>query len=262
MSKSKKKSKLKSFDENAGMHLNKFKIIVLILASVVVAIFFLVRSVPIFSVKTIEVRGNKIVSKDTIIDLCGIDYDSNLYGINKNYSISMIKSNAYIESVTISQNLPSTVVIEVEERKPLFVIKIDSGFVHFDVHGNIIDISENSGNLPIAVGFSTDLSNPKTGNKLQNEDVEKLNLVYKIIEIAKSKNINQFISDIDVSDSNNCKIILITEGKIAYVGDCSQLDIRMDYLKAIMEQETGNSGSIFINMDLNTGRAYFREEEI
>ena len=83
MSKSKKKIKLKSFDENAGMHLNKFKIIVLILASVVVAIFFLIRSVPIFSVKTIEVRGNEIVSKDTIIDLCGIDYDSNLYGINK-----------------------------------------------------------------------------------------------------------------------------------------------------------------------------------
>ncbi len=258
----KKKSKLKSFDENAGMHLNKVKIIMLILIVLVAVFLCTVRFIPIFNIKTIEIRGNEIVSKDSIIDLCGIDINSNLYGINKNHSINLIKSNAYIENVSISRKLPSTVIIEVEERKPLFVIQFEANFYYIDMHGNILDVKDHVQNLPVVEGFTTDLSKVKAGEKLSQDDSLNLNLIYRILEIAKMKQIDTQISEIDVSNINDCKIVLASESKQAFIGDCSELDIRMDYLKAILAQEAGNSGSIFVNMDLNKGKVYFREEEI
>ena len=258
----KKKSKLKSFDENAGMHLNKVKIIVLILIILVAVLLCTIRFIPLFNVKTIEIRGNEIVSKDSIIDLCGIDINSNLYGLNKNHIISLIKSNAYIENVSIDRKLPSTVIIDVEERKPLFVIQFEEKFYYIDMHGNILDIQEHFQNLPTVEGFSTDLSKVKTGDKLSQDDSSNLDLVYRILEVAKMKQIDTQISEIDISNSNDCKLVFASEGKQAFIGDCSELDIRLDYLKAILAQEAGNSGSIFINMDLNKGKVYFREEEI
>ena len=50
-----------------------------------------------------------------------------------------------------------------------------------------------------------------------------------------------------------------SEQKIAYLGDCSDLETRMLYLAAILEKEKGNPGEIFVNINLNTDDAFFRE---
>ena len=258
----KKKSKLKSFDENIGMHLNKVKIVLVLIVILFISSFCAVRFLPIFSVKNIEVNGNEIVTDDTIIELCGINYNSNLYGLNKNLAIGLIKSNAYIESATITRKLPDTLVIDIEERKPLFVIQKENEFVYLDMHGNILDIKDYTSGLPVVYGFKTNLDDLKVGNKISKEDFNNLDFVYKLLETIKIKQISSSVTRIDIEDTNNSKIWFDNESKVAYIGNGSELDIRLDYIKAILAQELGNSGSIFVNIDLNKGKAYFREEEI
>ena len=58
---------------------------------------------------------------------------------------------------------------------------------------------------------------------------------------------------------NNYTLFLETEKKTAYLGDCSNLETRMLFLVGILEKEKENPGEIFINMNLNTDDAYFRE---
>jgi hypothetical protein len=52
---------------------------------------------------------------------------------------------------------------------------------------------------------------------------------------------------------------LDSEGKTVYLGDCKDINTRILYLKAILEKESGNSGEVFINADLDTGYVYFKE---
>ena len=51
------------------------------------------------------------------------------------------------------------------------------------------------------------------------------------------------------------------EKKKVYLGDCSNLSNKMLYVQAIIEQEKGKAGEIFVNGDLNNKfNPYFREE--
>ena len=84
--------------------------------------------------------------------------------------------------------------------------------------------------------------------------------ISKIIDTANNNDIGSLITKIDISDEKNSIVILETENKIPYLGDCSDINTRILTLKAIIEQEKGKSGIAFINMDLNTGKAYFREQ--
>ena len=85
-----------------------------------------------------------------------------------------------------------------------------------------------------------------------------MNMVIKIFETTKSNDLGHLISKIDISNDKNYTIILDSEGKKVYLGDCSDLNTRILYLKAILEKSAGRSGEVFLNVDLNTQEVYFR----
>ena len=80
----------------------------------------------------------------------------------------------------------------------------------------------------------------------------------KIYEAAKSNGLADLVTKIDISNDKNYTIILETEGKKVYLGDCSNLNTRILYLNSILEASKGKSGEIFLNMDLNEQNPYFR----
>ena len=63
---------------------------------------------------------------------------------------------------------------------------------------------------------------------------------------------------IDITDDRNYTIILETEGKTVYLGDCSDLNTRMLYLKSVLEASSGKKGELFLNVYLNSDNVYFR----
>ncbi|MCI8310256.1 MAG: hypothetical protein HFJ45_08920 [Clostridia bacterium] len=54
-------------------------------------------------------------------------------------------------------------------------------------------------------------------------------------------------------------MFLENENKTVYLGNCKDLNTRILYMKAILEKESGKSGEIYINADLDTGYVYFKE---
>ena len=53
---------------------------------------------------------------------------------------------------------------------------------------------------------------------------------------------------------------LETEEKTVYLGEATELNTRMIYLSGILSREKGVAGEIFLNMNLNTEDAFFREK--
>jgi hypothetical protein len=84
--------------------------------------------------------------------------------------------------------------------------------------------------------------------------------IIKIVETANINDIGSYITKIDVSNTKNYTLILEGEQKTVYLGDCSDLNTRMLYLSGILSQTKNLAGEIFLNMDLNTEDAYFREQ--
>lgn len=235
---------------------NKAKKVGIIVLFIILIILVLGSS--LFNVQKIEVTGNDRISDEMIISLSGLELHKNIFTFNKLSVIDKIKENAYIKKVKISRKLPDTVKITVQENVPRYMIQIADSYAYINNQGYILEISTEKENMPIITGVSTDLSGIKEGERINVEDLKKMDMVIKICEIAKSNDLKELITKIDISDDRNYTIVLETEGKTVYLGDCSDLNTRMLYLKSVLEASSGKSGEIFLNVDLNSDNVYFR----
>lgn len=257
---SKKKTKKNSKNpnkKNKKLKMRKSaKIIFGVLLGIIVVILMI--NSPIFNVKKIEIEGNENVSDTKIISLSEIQLYTNIFKLDKLDVIEKVKENAYIEDVDVSRKLPSTIQINVVEREPKYMLQFADSYVYINNQGYMLEISNTKLDIPILIGFTTDLSNIKAGNRINVEDLKKMDMVIKIYEATKSNELGHLISKIDISDDKNYTIILETEGKKVYLGDCSDLNTRILYLKAILEKSPGKKGEVFLNVDLNSQNVYFR----
>lgn len=262
--KKKKKSKKNSSEKNTRIlgNLKKIKMKrrakVIFSLILIMIITIILCSSPIFYIKNIVVEGNEHLSDDKIISLSGLQLYTNIFKFNKKEVKENIKENAYIEKIELKNKYPSTVEITVEERVAKYMLQFADSYVYINNQGYMLEISNEKLDIPILIGFTTDLSNIKAGNRINVEDLKKMDIVIKIFEAAKSNGFGELITKIDISNEKNYTIILESEGKTVYLGDCSDLNTRILYLKSILEASEGKTGEIFLNIDLNSQNAYFR----
>lgn len=267
------KNKLKKDEENRKKvtkqekkrkkKLKKIKLIIkifLLIAIIAGGITFSLTS-PIFYIKDIKVINNNVIPSDTIISLSGLKTDENIFKFYKNNIIEKIKENPYVENIEIHRKLPSTIEINVTERVATYNIDYMGKYAYINTQGYILEISEDSKNMPIILGYSTNEGDIIPGNRLNNEDLIKLEDVIKIMNATKECGLDGQVTSIDINDENNYTISLNEEKKIVHLGDSSNLSNKMLYIKAIIEEEKGTEGEIFVNGDLNNKfNPYFREK--
>ena len=234
------------------------KIIAIIAFIVAIAIFFFTS--PVFNIKTIEVKGNNKVSTEEIIKLSQIETNQNIYKVSKNAVKDNIKENAYIENVQVYRMLPDKIEIEVKERTASFMIQINGKYAYINNQGYILEINSENIFLPIIAGYATLVDNIIPGNRLEQEDLIKLETVLTIMESANSNQMSELITTIDISNPKNYTLTLNNEEKTVYLGDASNISTRMHYLKGILQNEKGNPGEVFIDGNLTTQKVYFREK--
>ena len=216
---------------------------------------------PIFNIKDIIVTDNNKVPNDTIISLSTLQLEQNIFKFyNKNIE-NKIKENPYIEKVTIHRNLPSTVEIKVTERVAQYAVDYIGKYAYINTQGYILELAENNQDMPIIQGASTNEEEFQLGNRLNNEDLNKLEDVIAIMDVMKQYKLNEKVTSIDISNKNEYIIYLADEKKKVHIGDTSNLSNKILYVQAIIEQEKGTEGDIFVNGDLNNGfNPYFRDQ--
>lgn len=232
---------------------------ILICALIAAIIYFMMS--PLFNLAEIQVINNEKITTDTIISMSGLTIGENIYKTSINKLKNNIKQNAYIESVDIKRKLPNKILITVKERKATFNLEYANSFAYINNQGYILEIQENKLDVPIIEGYTTNVEDIKPCNRLNEEDLEKLGVVLKIMESANANGISDLITKINIEDKQNYSIVLEGEKKTVYLGDASNLSNRMIYLKAILKEESGVEGEIFINGDLNKDNVFFRKKE-
>lgn len=260
--KTNKKNKSQNVKKNSKVNkkvLHKRKVLkfFMLIVIIIIALIILLSS-SLFDLKNIHVEGNEKISDEAIISLSGLNLYENIFKLNKNSVIDKIKENAYIENAEISRKLPSTIEITIKERKVNYMLEYANSYAYINNQGYILEITNEKLDFPILIGYDTDLSTTTPGNRMDIDDLKKMDTVIRIYETAKSNEIGNLITKINISDSKDYILILDTEGKTVHLGECADLNTRILYLKSILEKTKGKNGEIFLNMDLNTDDAYFR----
>ena len=233
-------------------------IITTIVLLIIITIFALMA--PIFNITSIEVQGNNKINKEEIISLSNLKKGDNIFRFN-NSIISNIKENTYIETVEIKRNLPGTVIISVKERTVKYQINIINGYTYIDKNGYILEQSSTKSDVPVIAGLKSTENVLLNEKRLQDEDLETLNDVSKILDAAKTIGKDNIITEINVENKHDYILYLESENKRIHIGDTSNLTNKMLYVQKILEGEQGKSGTAYVNGDISAGfKPYFREE--
>jgi len=116
------------------------------------------------AIEKIEIAGTRRVSDDDIYDLAGIEQGDNILSFRESTVAENIKRNPWVEDVNISRSLPSKVIIEVTEREPLALVKLDTMYV-MDSSGVVFKKFSGSDvlDLPVITGLTMDGLKESTG---------------------------------------------------------------------------------------------------
>lgn len=234
------------------------KLITLLLIVIGGIVFALVS--PIFNIKEINIVENEQISSDTIISLSQLKVGQNIFKYRSKKVEKEIKTNPYIESVDIKRKFPDKIEITVKERQKNYNVEFLNGYAYINNQGYILEISEQKLELPIIQGISTEAENIVEGNRLNTQDLSRLEVVIQIVNICKNYELDTKISKIDISDKNNYVIYIDEEKKVVYIGDETNLSNKMLYIPTILEENKGKEGSIYIEKDVtNKYKARFKE---
>lgn len=231
-------------------------LVIIIIAGIIFALVS-----PIFNIQEIEVSDNEQINTETIISLSQLNLGQNIFKFNKNKVNKNIKTNAYIESAEIKRKLPNKVQIQIEERKKEYNVEFLNGYAYINNQGYILQISEERQALPTIQGISTPDEQIVEGNRLNSEDLEKLEVIIQIMNICKNYELDSKITNIDISTKDEYTLYLEEEKKTIYLGDKSNLSNKMLYVQVIIEENRGKEGEIFVNGDLNNNfKPRFKEK--
>lgn len=216
---------------------------------------------PIFNIQEIQVTNNQLVSSDTIKSLSGISTGQNIFRFIKSKIEENVKQEPYIESAKVTRIFPNKINIEVEERKRDFSLEFMNGYAYINNQGYILEINNDKAGLPVIQGATTKEENIVPGNRLEKEDLERLEVVIQIMNACKSQGLDSKVTTIDISDKNEYNIYMEEEKKKIYLGDGSNLGDKILWVQAILKDNQGIEGEIYLNGDLNNNfKPRFKEK--
>lgn len=174
---------------------------------------YMINETEMFELKNIRVVGNKFLEKEEILSDANLHSGIKLFSVKKDSLISKILNNKYLEGVSVSRSMPSTLIISVQERQPVAFL-VDQNIYMVDQTGIMLPkkpmMSED--NLPLITGLSV-------AKLLQNRKplLDVLKLMRKVEEVDPG--LFRFISEIHLNNKKTPCFYLIRGGAKVEFGE-------------------------------------------
>ena len=155
-----------------------YTVSITLLVTIAAALFSLS---PVFTVDSIEVRGNSHYTAEEIINMAHAVPGKNIiYHANKDEITAYLKQNPYIKSATVSRRLPSTLVIRVREREEKFAFRYDDDYLIMDEDGILLKKTRNKPRQTLVEGNV--VNRIKLGEPLGTEDEKRFRETIALIK--------------------------------------------------------------------------------
>ena len=214
--------------ENLGPHPLLMWCLVIVL---LVALFFLLSS-SLFNVNQITVQGNVTISPEEIVNLSGINNQTNIFRIDEVEAKQNIEQNGYLIVNDIKRVFPSKVIIKVHERVAIAQIGTINGYYVIDKDGialNLLAVKDD--NLVTIENFQ--IQQPAYAQQIVGEE-DKTDSLFYVLEAIEQYNLKGKITGIDLS--NPRKIMLTYQGNIKIqIGSGTTASDRLKNLETTVE---------------------------
>lgn len=169
-----------------------------------------------FEVQRVEVTGNSYIHTGDILKLADLDSTKQLFKVDLQRISKSVLENPYIIGVSVSRIMPATLLIDVQEREPLFYV-VDKSLYMVDGDAVILKkLPEMAiGKCPIVTG--------KSAADFQQDSSLVQNVVTLVQKIRTVDNqLFNFISEISVRDDAAPEIVLIRGAARVVLGEAGQ----------------------------------------
>lgn len=174
----------------------------LIIGFIFLVAMFGVSVTSLFTVDSIEVKGNSYFTGEEIINIGHATPGRNIiYDLNKKSIVDYLEQNPYIKSASVHRKLPSTIVIEVEERTQACAFRYDDDYLLMDADGTLLKKTRTEPKLTIISGIV--VNKIKLGQKVGAKNTDVFNDLLEIVRAAGRSDL--YFVRIDMDEDEDVK---------------------------------------------------------
>jgi cell division septal protein FtsQ len=176
-----------------------------------------------FALRSISIQGCRHLDTRQLEQTIAKNVPANLLRLDLRQVRRLVESQNWVRRVEIHRLLPSNLVIRVEERAPSVVVEIQGELMLTDDDGVLLDRYDTTryGKLDVPV-FRGLLGDGPQGYRLyQGENSARIKLGRELLSELESGSpvYTKSISEVDLSDKNNLKILLVDDTAEIFLGD-------------------------------------------
>ncbi len=199
---------------------------------------------PLFNVSEVSVSGCKVLNPEDVIKASGINKGDNFLFVDTDESEEAINALGYVDKVKVKRKFFTRIEIEVTEASVVAYIPFNRQYVGIDAEGKVISIDKADKFKPgKAVISGIALKKVSKGQKVEPKDKKRFDEVKKLMDILIQKGLMARTKKIDISKGAQLSFTLDSDTKVL-LGDTSDLDYRIEYVKAILETPTNFQGGV------------------
>lgn len=219
-------------------------VIALFVTFVITALIYMFTN-PRFNMSKLKIKGNSIYTIDQIQEKIKVKKGSNIFVITESKILDNLKELPYIGDVKIDRKLPSTITINIIERKPAYLSynKETAKYVRLSKEGIILEVldrAEKSQDELLVFGINFD-DNLIIGEKIADLEYNKIELYNRIKKEYDKYKISKEITSIKFENNT---VSLVLEYNLSVIFEEKDMSYDMSILGDILKEIEGKAGTI------------------
>lgn len=174
------------------------------------------------SLRDVTIQGCNRADAQKLAAVVRDNFPSQMLRIDLNRVRARLEQEPWVRRAEIRRVLPSDLVVYVEERVPAVVLEIPGELMIADAEGILLDrYDPKFGKLDVPVFKGVLGENPGSYRMYQQENSDRIKLGLKLLTELESGSsaFTSEVSEVDVSDKTNVKILLVDEAAEILMGD-------------------------------------------
>lgn len=207
----------------------------------------------IFKVSKVEINGLSHIPYADVVALSGIQFKQNVFMVDFDNIRSNIETNPILEVIDIRRVLPSTIIIDISERKAIAVLSYIGRTVVLDKDCNVVGISGETIPEGMMIVKGVEIKDYTLGREIVLHDVNKQDILKVLLSAFEDNGSSQYISEIDITKTDYI-VLKSTMGLEIRIGSTQNLAKKCILINALVPQlhHDGKTTGVFHVMDINT----------
>jgi cell division protein FtsQ len=172
-----------------------------------------------FRLTAITIEGCQQLSKEQVLELSGVDIQTNLLAVSIGEIEKNIKAHGWVKEATVARNWPNELFIRIKERKAVAMINFKKELSYLDKNFDVIGPVEPKGDIdfPVITGFE-EISGSRHDDGGRAAALHDALIIVKEAGRGNSFLPCQNISEIHVTVNNELVLYLLDEVFPIYLG--------------------------------------------